>query len=83
MNPLNNNSQLTPCSITVIISFEEQYTDGMRAHPSKDTHLDSSLDHQEPSEVLQNYAFTKYYIYLKKFSVYHHIESTSPSYIST
>ena len=31
-------------------------------HPSKDMHLDNSLDHQEPSEVLHNNAFGNNYI---------------------
>ena len=31
------------------------------AHPSKDTHLDNSLDHLEPSEVFYNNVFEIYY----------------------
>ena len=53
------------------------------AHPSKDVHLDSSLDPQQSSEALHNNALGNYYIYLKKFSVQHHIEHTSMTYIST
>ena len=52
------------------------------AHPSKDMHLDNSLNHQEPSEVFHNNAFRNCYIYLRKFTVQHHLESTSTSYIS-
>ena len=51
------------------------------AHPSKDMYLDNSLDHQEPSEVLHNKTFGNYYMYMKKFTVQHHLESTSTSYI--
>ena len=47
------------------------------AHPSKDTCLDNSWDHQELSEVIHNNAFGNYYIYWKKFSLQHHFESAS------
>ena len=45
-------------------------------HPPKDMHLDNSLDHQEPHEVLHNNAFGNYYIYIPE-----EIHSTALSWI--
>ena len=70
-------------SIIVTITFEAQCTDGTCLPIKGHTHLDNSLDHQEPSTALHNNAFRNYYIYLKKFSVQHHIEPASTTYIST